>query len=146
LGGGPVGGQYRFGESEDYAAFLFWRIGPGGLLDFGRAHQAQSQLDTTRLVGMKLKDAVVREVVEAFTRCNSLSDQLDAARKNMETATEAEKLAEQRHEFGVGAVLEDIQTQKDLTAARNDYVGVVAEYNKAQYALERAVGKALNPK
>jgi outer membrane protein TolC len=43
-----------------------------------------------------------------------------------------------------GAVLEAIQAEQDLTHARLDYVNAVAEYNQAQYALERARG-ALSP-
>ena len=41
---------------------------------------------------------------------------------------------------GVGAVLEDIQAQQELTRARSDYLSAVAEFNKAQYGLAKAVG------
>jgi len=37
-------------------------------------------------------------------------------------------------------VLERILAEQDLTRARNDYVTAVAEYDKAQYALLRAIG------
>jgi outer membrane protein TolC len=91
-----------------------------------------------------VRDAVIREVVEAATRARSLAVQLETSKKTLATAAEAQKLAEQRKEFGVGVVLEDIQTQQDLTRERNDFVGAVAEYDKAQYALQKAVGAALN--
>jgi len=37
-------------------------------------------------------------------------------------------------------VLEDIQAQQDLTQARSEYLTALAEYNKAQYGLNKAVG------
>jgi outer membrane protein TolC len=140
LGGGFDNGPGRFGQSEDYSAFLYWRIGPGGLFDFSRSHLAKSRLEQVRLGGEKIRDAILREVVETLARFRSLADQLGTVKHNLETAVEAEKLAEQRKEFAVGAVLEDIQTQQDLSRARSDFVTIVAEYDKAQYALQKAIG------
>jgi len=130
----------NFGSSEDYALTLGWRIGPGGLFDFGRSRAAQARLETAKLSGAKLEDAITREVVEGYTRVNSLLDQLGTARQTLQTASETLRLTRERKQFGVGAVLEDIQAQQDLTRARSDYLNAVAEYNKAQHSLERAVG------
>ncbi len=57
------------------------------------------------------------------------------------TAAEATlRLTRERKEFAVGIVLENIQAEQELTRARNDYLGLIAEYNKAQYGLIKAVG------
>ncbi|MDB6066034.1 MAG: Outer rane efflux protein [Pedosphaera sp.] len=144
LGGGIDHMPGRFGESEDYTATLSWRIGPGGLFDFGHIHQSQAQLEIARLSDEKLRDEILRQVVESLTRFRSLSDQLATARETLAAAAEAQKLAEQRKEFGVGVVLEAIQTQLDLTRAQNDFLNTVAEYDKAQYSLETATGGLLN--
>lgn len=143
LGGGREGAPSRFGQSEDYAAFLSWRVGPGGLFDSSRTKLAKSREETVRLNEEKLRDEITREVVETLTRFRSLADQLVTSQRNLQIAVEAQKLAVQRKEFAVGAVLEDIQTQQDLTRARSEFVGIVAEYNKVQYALQRAIGNAL---
>ena len=37
-------------------------------------------------------------------------------------------------------VFSPAQAQQELTRARSDYLSAVAEYNKAQYSLSRAVG------
>ncbi len=37
-------------------------------------------------------------------------------------------------------MLERILAEQDLTRARNEYVSTIAEYDKAQYALLRAIG------
>jgi outer membrane protein TolC len=51
------------------------------------------------------------------------------------------RLTRERKQFGVGAVLEDIQAQQELTRARSDYLSAIAEFNKAQYGLSKAVGR-----
>jgi outer membrane protein TolC len=140
LGGGIDNTPGRFGQSEDYAAYLSWRIGPGGLFDYGRKHQAKAQLETARLEDEKLRTEIAREVVESLTRFHSLADQLSTTKQTLAAAIEAQKLAEQRKEFAIGAVLEDIQTQQDFTRAQNDYVNAVGEYNKAGFSLSRAIG------
>ena len=50
------------------------------------------------------------------------------------------RLTRARKQFGVGAVLEDIQAEQELTRSRLDYLNAVAEFNKAQYALAKATG------
>lgn len=140
LGGGKNSSTDNFGSSEDYAVTLGWRIGPGGLFDMGRSRAAKARLETAKLTGAKLEDAITRQVVESHTRVHSLLDQLGTARQTLETAAEALRLTRERKQFGVGAVLEDIQAQQDLARARSDYLDIVAEYNKAQYSLNRAIG------
>ena len=43
-------------------------------------------------------------------------------------------------EFAVGAVLESILSEQELTRARLDYLNIIAEFNKAQYTLKKAIG------
>jgi outer membrane protein TolC len=140
LGGGIDHKPGRFGESEDFSALLSWRIGPGGLFDFGRTHLTKARLETTRLGDDKLREQVIRQVVESLTRFRSLADQLGTVKETLKTAKESQKLAEQRKEFAVGVVLEDIQTQQDLARAQSDYFNTIAEFNKAAYGLSQAVG------
>jgi outer membrane protein TolC len=49
-------------------------------------------------------------------------------------------LMRERKQYGVGIVLEDIQAQQALIQARSDYVSTIAEHDKAQYELNKAVG------
>lgn len=140
LGGGTGGSTGSFGDSEDYFFGLSWRIGPGGLGDFGRIRAAESRLRGAKLVTEKLQDEITRQVVESQTHAQSLADQLATVRRALGSAEETYKLTRARKEFGVGIVLETIQAEQDLTRLRNDYLGTVAEFNKAQYALVRAIG------
>jgi len=106
----------NFGSSEDYALTLGWRIGPGGIIRLRPFRRRPGSPGTAKLSGAKLEDAITREVVEGYTRVNSLLDQLGTARQTLQTASETLRLTRERKQFGVGAVLEDIQAQQDLTA------------------------------
>ena len=140
LGGGKNGDTGNFGDQQDYFVGLGWRIGPGGIFDFSRQRAAKARLNSTRIGAEKLHDEVVRQVVEAFTRLQSQSEQISMARRGLTAAEEGLRLAQQRQEFGVGVVLENIQSEQDLTRTRGDYFKAIAEFNKAQYALKKAIG------
>ena len=78
--------------------------------------------------------------VAGLVHVNSTSSQIQLAERNLATATEMLRLTRERKQYGVGIVLEDLQAQQAVTQARSDYITAVAENDKAQYALRRAVG------
>lgn len=88
----------------------------------------------------KAHDEITRQVVEAFTRLQSQTERITMARRGLTAAEEGLRLSQQRQEFGVGIVLENILAEQDLTRARTDYLKAIAEFNKAQYGLSRAIG------
>jgi outer membrane protein TolC len=145
VGGGMNGETGHFGESEDYVALLNWRVGPGGLFDFGNIHAQQARLRSAAFAADKMIDQVANEVVTSHTRLRSLTDQIATAKQSLSNAAEALRLGQERKEFGVGVVLETIQAQQDLARARNDYLNLVTDYNKTQYALLRALGRLSPP-
>ena len=140
LGGGPDSGPSHFGAEGDYLLGLSWRIGPGGLFDSGRIRATKASLAVTQLGDAKLKDDITAQVVTGLTRLQSLAEQIALAEDKLAFATETLRVTNERKQYGVGIVLEDLQAQQDLDRARSDYVNLVAEYNKAQYSLSRAVG------
>ncbi|MCI0537634.1 MAG: TolC family protein [Verrucomicrobiales bacterium] len=140
LGGGRDGDTGNFGDQQDYFVGLGWRIGPGGVFDFPRQRAAKTRLNAARLFVDKAQDEITRQVVEAFTRLQSQDEQIHTARRGLTAGEEGLRLAQQRKEFGVGIVLENIQAEQDLTRTRTDYLKAIAEFNKAQYGLSKAVG------
>lgn len=141
LGGGRGTGSGNFGPSEDYALTLGWRIGPGGLFDTSRKRSAESRLHVTELGQEKLRDEIARQVIEAFTRLQSLAEQIVTVERALKAAEKSLQLAQERKQFGVGIVLETIQAEQDLTRARLDYAKAIADLDRAQYALSKAIGK-----
>src|SRR5437870_5667977 len=140
LGGGMNSETGHFGESEDYVALLNWRIGPGGLFDFGNIHARQARVRSAEFAVDKVIDQVANEVITSHTRLRSLTDQIATAKQSLSDAAEALRLGQERKEFGVGVVLETIQAEQDLARVRNDYLNIVTDYDKAQYSLLRALG------
>ena len=140
FGGNAENVPTRSGGSEDYAVSLGWRVGPGGLFDVPRIKAAEARFRAAELTADKTRDGVIGEVVDAQTQVVSLRDQIDQAARALDAAAETLKLTEERKEFAVGNVLEAIQAEQDLTRARTDYANAVIDYNKAQYALSRAIG------
>jgi outer membrane protein TolC len=140
LGGGRGSEISNFDESSDYGIALSWRVGPGGLFDRGRIQASESQLRTSAIEAEKLRDEIVRQVVESHTRVRSLHAQMAMAERALTAGQKTLDLSRDRKEFGVGVVAETIQSEQDLTRARREYFAAVAEYNKAQYSLRRAIG------
>ena len=71
LGGGPDAGPSNFGPEGDYAVGLSWRIGPGGLFDSGRINATKARLAAAQLAEVRLKDAIMSEVVASLVRVRS---------------------------------------------------------------------------
>ena len=143
LDGGPGDIDANGGPTHDRAVGLSWRIGPGGLFDVGRIRSTNAKLFAAQLSDEKLRDEVSRQVVESYTRVQSLFEQVRIARQNMNSAAETLRLSRERKELGVGTVLEDVQAQQELVRARSDYVNSVTELNQEQYGLMRAIGSGV---
>jgi outer membrane protein TolC len=141
LDGGRDGIADRSGAQQDYFVGASWRIGPGGLFDFARINSASARLKLASLGLDKMHDETIRQVVETFTRWQSLADQVETAKRMLAAAEEGLQLAQQRKEFAVGVVLETIQAEQDLTRARRDYLKTVAEFDEVQYALCKVTGR-----
>lgn len=140
LGGGKDGEGSRFGESQDYQFTLGWRVGPGGLFDRGKVHASKSRVNIAALTSDKVSDEITRQVIESHTRFRSQADQLATTRSAVGAAEATLRLTRERKEFGVGAVLENIQAEQELARAHLDHLNAIAEFNKAQYSLSRAIG------
>jgi outer membrane protein TolC len=145
LGGGKDSQTGDFGESEDYVALLAWRVGPGGLFDFGNIHARQAGVRSAAFTADKVSDQIAEEVVANQARVQSLADQIATAKRSLSDAEEALRLGQERKEFGVGVVLETILAQQELSRVRNDYLNIVTDYNKTQYTLLRALGRLAAP-
>jgi outer membrane protein TolC len=134
-------GPTSSGGSRDYLAAVGWRFGPGGLFDVGRIRSTRARREETRWNVEKLKDSIARQVVEARTRVLSQQERLETAKEALAAAEQGLELARGRKEFEVGVVLENILAEQDQTRARQDYARALGEYDKAQYALSRALGR-----
>lgn len=144
LGGGTGTDFGHFGESSDASIALSWRFGPGGYFDKGLVAAAESRARSAIITQERSCDEIIREVVESRARVTSLADQIETARRGLAAAERLHKASVERREFGIGAVLEAVQAEQELTRARLDVISLIAEHNKALFGLERATGAILS--
>jgi signal transduction histidine kinase len=89
----------------------------------------------------RVRDDIVRQVVEAQAGAHYLAQQLKIAEEAIKNAEAGYKLSIERKDRAVGVVLETLQSQQDLIQARMDYAQIVGDLNKAQYRLKIVTGE-----
>lgn len=128
-------------SSKDIGFTLQWNIGTGGLLDAGRGKYASAQQRASELQYEKVKDQLTVDVLKAYQQVQSKSNQIQTAKEELNNVQEAVKLGQERQRTGIGIPLEVIQALKSYYTAERDYLEALTGYNKAQYALYRAIGE-----
>jgi outer membrane protein TolC len=141
LGGGNQTTSRGLSESEDYQITATWRFGPGGIFDRPRARAADARLTEAQLNAEKIRDEILRQVIESFTRAQSEADKLQITRDALASAEAAFRLARERKESAVGVAFEAILAEEEFTRLRQDYINTLTDHNKSQYALSRAIGQ-----
>ena len=140
LGGGKNTSSGNFGGTSEFMLGVGWRIGPGGLFDQARTESAHASEAAAHLLLDKTRLRVSREVIEAMARVRSIDARLATTRKLLELSEKTYHLSRDRGATGVGGVLETLRAEEDLSFARLTWFELVAEYNKAQANLRRALG------
>ena len=140
LAGGRNGDFHHGDDFQDYSLSLSWRLGPGGLGDRARIRTAESRLRQAELGREQARDEIAREVIEARTRTESATAQLAVASRSLTTARRLLELTQSRREFGVGAVLEAVEAQRELTRAQTEHLRAIGDHNRRQWELWNAVG------
>jgi outer membrane protein TolC len=139
--GAGTGGDIENGSDRwDFDAIAWWELRNLGFGERAARDEARAQIEQARMREVQLLDLVAREVVEAQA-------QVDTRRRLMAVAQEGITAAEQSHRRNLerirnaqGLPLEVLQSIQALDAARRDYLRSVADYNQAQFRLQRALG------
>lgn len=142
--GGMAGGRnadFRNGDGfQDYGLSLSWRIGPGGIGDRARTRTADSRLRISQLAGEQTRDSVTRDVIETRAQAETSAAQLAVATRAVNAARRLFELTHDRREFGVGAVLEAIDAEREFVRARSGQIQAVANHNRSQWGQWNAIG------
>jgi outer membrane protein TolC len=157
FGGGRNDQLSNFGARSDFDIQVLWELqnlgfGNRALVDQRRAENRLSVLDLFRL-----QDQVAAEVAQAYAQAQSaanrvgkaesgLKDAVDSANKNFEGLGQT-RTGAAGPDLGTGkAVILVIRPQEVVAAiqalgqAYNDYYAAVADYNRAEFRLYRALG------
>ncbi len=127
------GWSFQVGASINLDAFL-------NMGQHKRAHankrRAEYQLDAAEL-------AAQQELEEAILNYRASIQAIETAQQGLESAQEDLRLSEERYTQGLGTVLELLESQVNLTRARNDLVDAQTGLRISEAAVDKARGAPL---
>jgi outer membrane protein TolC len=151
FGGGRNDNLSNFTARSDFDIQVLWELqnlgfGNRALADQRRAENRLSVLDLFRI-----QDQVAAEVAQAYAQAQSAASRLGKAENGLRDAVESanknfEGLGQTKTAGGKVIILvirpqEVVAAIQALVLAYNDYYGSVADYNRAQFRLYRALGQ-----
>jgi len=120
-------------------AVLSFPLFDGGITR-ARVAQAQEDRQIAELNLQQVKESIALEVRTAYLNLQDAAKRLEVARKGLEQATEALRLARVRYEAGVSLQLEISDAELAYTQAQTNLVNAQFDYLDAYAALQKAVG------
>lgn len=141
LNGGGLGSNLGdFGDRLDADAVAFWELRQFGVGEKAIRKESRSRITQARLREIAQMDRIAREVTEAFAQVHARSQQIEVIKDGVEAAENSFTKNWDRIQNGQGLPIEVLQSIQALAATQREYVRVVADYNVAQFTLQRALG------
>ena len=140
LGGGLGSSLSNYGDRLDADAVAFWEVRQMGVGENAIRQEAKSRITQARMREMSQMDRIAREVTESHAQVASRARQIQIIEEAIVTAEESFKKNWDRIQNGQGLPIEVLQSIQALATAQREYVRVVADYNVAQFTLQRALG------
>jgi outer membrane protein TolC len=139
--GGGLGSQFEnYGDRMDFDAVAYWELRNLGVGERAARGEAQSRVRQARYRQVEVLDRVASEIVEAHTQVQAKREQRTGAEAAIARAEASYRRNLERIENGQGLPLEALQSINALDQAQRLYATTVAEYNRAQFQLYRALG------
>ena len=149
-GGGQGGTIGRLGLRDDFELQAMWELRNLGFGNAALIKGRRADMEATRMQAYRAQDLVAREVVAALAQVRSAAARV----KHSERELKAAVLSAEANYTGLGEtkriggnlVLPIIRPQEALASvqallqAYYDYYGTVADYNRAEFGLYRALG------
>lgn len=129
-----------FNSADGYSlgARMTWLLFDGGR-SFARARQADRNIDLAENEFARQRNAVRLQVEQAYYNLTSNQENIQTTRLNVQRAEEALRLARLRFQAGVGTQTDVINSQRDLTQARSEFLQAIIGYNQSLNALQRSI-------
>ena len=102
--------------------------------------EARSRIAQARTREMATMDRIAREVNESNAQVQSRKRQIEITQEAVKAAEDSFLKNWDRIRNGQGLPIEALQAIQALATARREYVRVVADYNQAQFTLQRSLG------
>ncbi|MFO0822497.1 MAG: TolC family protein [Gemmataceae bacterium] len=149
FGGGRNGDLGNFGGRFDIDVQLLWEFQALGFGNRARVHERRAEQELATLELFRTQDRVAAEVAAAFAQVKAASERVTEAEPALREAAElvkrtVEGLGQTRRAgdvlFLVVRPQEAVAGVQAFAQAGNDYFTAVADYNRAQFRLYRALG------
>jgi outer membrane protein TolC len=139
--GGGFGSEIdNFGGRFDFDIAAWWELRNLGLGDRAAREAANSRIEQAKWEQLRMMDQVAADVAEAQAEVVVRRDQIADAERGITAAEDSYRRNSERIRDGQGLPIETLQSIQALDQARREYVRVVADYNRSQFRLQRALG------
>lgn len=153
FGGGPNDTTQTFGGRFDMSAQLLWEFQAFGLANRVQVNSRRAEQNLAVLELVRTQDRISAEVVSVFAQAKAAGERLakaePALREAVEMVEESLKGMGQTKRVGDTNVLivrplEVVAAVQALAQANADFYAAVADYNRGQFRLYRALGHPAN--
>jgi|SRR5262245_5633571 len=149
FGGGVDGEISNFGWRNSYDVQVLWELQGLGLGNWAAVREREAEKSVAVLELLRAQDRVAAEAVQAHAQATRAATRAKLAEEGLKEATETVKTnlegLSQTRRVGETLVLvfrpqEAVAAVQALDQAYRDYFGAIAEANRAQFRLYRALG------
>ncbi len=140
FGGGPSTNFPSASDRSDVDLLAVWEMENMGMGNVAHQRLRRGELHERVLELEALRDKIAAEVVSAAADVASYRRQMEISQAAITAAKQSYQLNEQRIRENEGLPIELLQSISALVEARNAYTEAVANYNRSQYQLLRALG------
>jgi outer membrane protein TolC len=139
--GGGLGSELvNFGDRLDLDAVAYWEVRNLGFAERSYRGEARAYVRQSQSRQVQVMDQVASEVAEAYAQVTSRREQVIIAQAGLPAAVESFRHNSARIQDGQGLPIETLQSIQALDQTQRQYARSLAELNRAQFALQRALG------
>ena len=150
FGGGQGGSIGRLGLRDDFEIQAMWELRNLGFGNAALIRGRRAELEASRMQAYRAQDIVAQEVVAATAQVRSAAARVKQSERELKEAVQSADenllgLGEVKR-IQANLVLPIIRPQEAMASVQAllqayfDYYGTVADYNRAEFALYRALG------
>lgn len=139
-GGGLGDDVSNYNDRMDFDAVAYWQVRNLGWGEQAARNEARARVEQARWREVRILDQVASEVAETYAQVISRRGQIEVAQAGITAAQASYRRNIDRTLNAQGLPIESLQALQALDAAQRRYVSSVADYNRAQFSLQRALG------
>jgi outer membrane protein TolC len=140
FGGGTGDTLDDFKDRADYDAIAYWQIRNLGFGEQSARQAANARLQEETMRQVRLMDTIARDVTESEARVRARAGLIGIAKVGVESAHQSSDRNFLRIREAQGLPIEVLQSIDALDASQRELVNATADFNIAQFQLQRALG------